>query len=348
MNELVLDVSYYQPVIQYETTAKSVFGAILRCGVTGWGTSHRIMEDTSFQTHYEGFTKAGLPIGAYYYSAADTVEFARKEAEFTIGLLKGKKFAFPIYYDIENEQRQGSLSRDALTEIALTYLNMLRDAGFYPGIYVSRCWAESKLHMSRIPYTVWIAQYGSQLTYRGPADMWQFTSQGSIPGISGDVDLNRCFKDFPTIIPASGTNGFPKSGWYKLDGIWYYRLPDGNNAVGWHQIDGKWYYFNPSGQMQTGWLHDEGKWYYLGDDGAMVFRWQKIDGYWYFFDPSGAMVTGWQTISGKRYYFNSSGQMQTGLLILNNKAYYLASSGELITNRNVTLRADANGILSVP
>lgn len=346
MNELVLDVSYYQPNIQYATTAASVFGAILRCGVTGWGSSHRMMEDTSFQTHYQGFTRAGLPVGAYYYSAADTVDFARREAEFTISLLRGKRFAFPIYYDVENEQRQGSLSRETLTQIALTYLNTLRNAGFYPGLYVSYYWAEHKLDMSRITDTVWIAQYGPQLTYRGPADMWQFTSQGSVPGISGEVDLNRCFKDFPTIIPASGTNGFPRTGWYQSQGIWYYRLQDGQNATGWHQIDGRWYYFNEDGQMQTGWLLDNGKWYYLGADGAMVFRWQQIGGYWYWFDSSGAMVTGWQQIGGRWYYFNEDGQMQTGLLLDGGKAYYLSDSGALVTNGSVTLRANASGELS--
>lgn len=346
MNELVLDVSYYQPNIQYAATAASVFGAILRCGVTGWGSSHRMMEDTSFQTHYQGFTRAGLPVGAYYYSAADTVDFARREAEFTISLLRGKRFAFPIYYDVENEQRQGSLSRETLTQIALTYLNTLRNAGFYPGLYVSYYWAEHKLDMSRITDTVWIAQYGPQLTYRGPADMWQFTSQGSVPGISGEVDLNRCFKDFPTIIPASGTNGFPRTGWYQSQGIWYYRLQDGQNATGWHQIDGRWYYFNESGQMQTGWLLDNGKWYYLGADGAMVFRWQQIGGYWYWFDSSGAMVTGWQQIGGRWYYFNEDGQMQTGLLLDGGKAYYLSDSGALVTNGSVTLRANASGELS--
>ena len=60
---------------------------------------------------HAGFQAAGVPVGAYYYSTADAVEFAGKEAEFVQSLLKGKGFALPVYYDVENNERQEGCQR---------------------------------------------------------------------------------------------------------------------------------------------------------------------------------------------------------------------------------------------
>jgi GH25 family lysozyme M1 (1,4-beta-N-acetylmuramidase) len=60
-------------------------------------------------------------------------------------------------------------------------------------------------------YTVWVAHYGvSRPSYSGAYDIWQKGSNGRIAGISGDVDVDECYKDFPTIIKNAGLNGFPK------------------------------------------------------------------------------------------------------------------------------------------
>ena len=77
-----LDVSKYQPSIDYKKVkASGIEGVILRCGITYWG--EQVMDkDPYFERHYKGFQEAGLPIGAYYFSAADSVEVAKKEAEY--------------------------------------------------------------------------------------------------------------------------------------------------------------------------------------------------------------------------------------------------------------------------
>ena len=88
----IIDVSEYQPNIDYaKVKAAGIGGAILRCGFTGWGSSHSLNKDTKFEAHYAGFTGAGIPAGAYYYSTADTVDFAKKEAESERSCWLGKK-----------------------------------------------------------------------------------------------------------------------------------------------------------------------------------------------------------------------------------------------------------------
>ena len=211
----VIDVSVYQPDIDYAAVkAAGIDGAMIRCGFTGWGSSHSLNKDTKFEAHYAGFIGAGVPVGAYYYSTADSVDFAKKEAEFVQSLLKGKKLAFPVYYDIENNERQGELSKALLTQIAEAFCESMEEAGYFVGVYANTNWFTTKLNHAALSekYTVWLADYrGADANKTLQRDMWQYTSTGKVNGINGNVDLNECYRDFPAIIKDAGLNGYSKT-----------------------------------------------------------------------------------------------------------------------------------------
>ena len=57
-------------------------------------------------------------------------------------------------------------------------------------------------------YALWLAEYGSQLNYNGSVEMWQKSSIGRISGISGNVDMNECYINYPERIQSAGLNGF--------------------------------------------------------------------------------------------------------------------------------------------
>lgn len=210
----VIDVSVYQPDIDYAAVkAAGIDGAMIRCGFTGWGSSHSLNKDTKFEAHYAGFIGAGVPVGAYYYSTADSVDFAKKEAEFVQSLLKGKKLAFPVYYDIENNERQADLSMSLLTQIAEAFCESMEEAGYFVGVYANTNWFTTKLNHAALSekYTVWLADYrGSNANKTLKRDIWQYTSKGKVDGISGNVDVSECYRDFPSIIKAAGLNGCGK------------------------------------------------------------------------------------------------------------------------------------------
>lgn len=210
----IIDVSEYQPNIDYaKVKAAGIGGAILRCGYTGWGSSHSLNADKCFEKHYAGFQSAGVPVGAYYYSTADSVDFAKKEAGFVQSLLKGKQFAFPVYYDIENNERQGKLSKALLTEIADAFCTAMEDVGCFVGVYANTSWFTGKLDHAALAekYTIWLADYrGSNADRTLKRDIWQYSSTGSVNGINGNVDVNECYRDFPSIIKAAGLNGCGK------------------------------------------------------------------------------------------------------------------------------------------
>lgn len=207
----VIDISKYQPTVDYQAVKDAgVSGVILRCGLTYWGAQN-MGADELFSTHYNGFKKVGMPVGAYYYSAADTIEMAKKEAEFVKTLLVGKQFEFPIYYDMENDERMSKLSKEALTTIAETFCESLENAGYFVGVYANTNYFTNKLDHAHLAkkYTLWLADYrgdnANQSLFR---DMWQYTSSGSVKGIAGNVDVNECYRDFPSVIKAAGLNGF--------------------------------------------------------------------------------------------------------------------------------------------
>ena len=210
----IIDVSEYQPNIDYaKVKAAGIGGAILRCGYTGWGSSHSLNADKCFEKHYAGFQSAGVPVGAYYYSTADTVDFAKKEAEFVQSLLKGKRLELPVYYDIENNERQGKLSKALLTEIADAFCSAMEDAGYFVGVYANTSWFTSKLDHAALSakYTIWLADYrGDNANKTLKRDIWQYSSTGSVNGIAGNVDVNECYRDFPAIIKGAGLNGYSK------------------------------------------------------------------------------------------------------------------------------------------
>lgn len=201
-----IDVSKHQGVIDW-SKVKTDF-AILRAGF-GRYTSQK---DPQFERNYAGAKAAGIPVGVYWYSYAKSVEEAREEAQACMQVLKGKRFEFPIYFDIEDIS-QSNLGKAALTEICEAFCDMLEKAGYYVGVYASTYWFLNKLDHARLAstYTIWLADYRTGYNKTLIRHMHQYTSKGHISGISGRVDMNTCTLDFPRIIKKAGLNGFGKT-----------------------------------------------------------------------------------------------------------------------------------------
>lgn len=209
MSIKILDVSKHQPNINYKEISKAIDGVILRCGLTYWGRQNMGI-DSYFEKHYAGFKAVGCPVGAYYYSCADSIQMAKKEAELCLSILQDKQFELPIYYDVENNERQGNLSKQMLTDIVDTFCTTIEKQGYFVGYYSSTDWLQRKLDTNYLSkkYTLWKADYRSNYDKKINCDMHQYTSNGNIIGINGRVDLSNCYVDFPTIIKKNGLNGF--------------------------------------------------------------------------------------------------------------------------------------------
>ena len=207
----ILDVSYSQQLIDYAAAAKEVDGVIIRCGRTLWG-SFQPGADSCWEKHYKGFKATGIPVGAYYYGAAKNVAQARQEAAECIRLLAGKKLELPIWYDVEEQNTQGGLSKAALTEVVETFCKALEDAGYFAGFYTMLSWAQTKLDYPSLArqFASWIAwTSGDPRTRLSPTPAaWQYSWRERVSGIASGVDMSHFFTDYAAIIPAQGFNGY--------------------------------------------------------------------------------------------------------------------------------------------
>lgn len=192
-----IDVSNHNGKIDWEKVKNSgqVDFAIIRCGYGGnwWSTdaNNWSQDDLFWEYNSSECERLGIPYGTYLYSYADTVEKARSEAEHVVRVLNGKKLSYPIYYDME-ENRLNQLSTTQIANIAKTFLTTMESYGYKNvAVYSSKYLFENKLTNAVFSdYPKWVAQYNTTCTYRGNYHMWQYTSEGAISGINGNVDLN--------------------------------------------------------------------------------------------------------------------------------------------------------------
>lgn len=203
-----IDVSKYQGDINWgKVKASGIDFAILRLGYTGTKTRKPTL-DGKFARNLTQSAKVGVSVGVYYYSTATTPKQAQDEAKFVIKQLKGKKLQYPVYIDTE-DQMQAKLSKTALTSVVKEFCETMEKAGYYVGIYSNKSWFAEQLHDNKLKaYDKWIAQYNDKCTYKGNYGMWQYTDKGKVSGIKGYVDLNKCYKNYPTIIKKAKLNGY--------------------------------------------------------------------------------------------------------------------------------------------
>ena len=193
----VIDVSYHNGTINWDAVkAAGIDGAIIRCG---YGDNITSQDDTQWKRNADECTRLGIPFGTYIYSYAKSVAQARSEAEHVLRLVSGYKLSYPIYLDLEQAGTQSGA-----VERAKIFGDIIEGAGYYCGIYCNKSWWDSYLNPLGDRYTKWIARYNSTLGMNG-VDMWQYTSDGSVSGISGRVDMNHCYRDFPTEIVGTST-----------------------------------------------------------------------------------------------------------------------------------------------
>ena len=202
-----IDVSKWQMPVDWNAVAANpdIDYAIIRVSWSG-------LETTEWATFYAGAKAAGVPIGCYAYTMASTVDEAKAEAQKTVELLKGKQFEYPIYIDTEEGDIYNNMDKATLTAIVKAECDVLRDAGYMAGVYTNTWYATSKLDMAALSeYTVWLADYSTTPGYTGSFDMWQYSCTGVVNGVTGQVDMNYCYKDFPSIIKEKGLNGYEKT-----------------------------------------------------------------------------------------------------------------------------------------
>lgn len=208
----IIDVSTFQGDINWAKVKGNCDGAIIRTGFRGYGSKGTLSTDARFKKNIAEATAQGIPIGVYFFTQALNEAEAKAEAQYVLDLIKGYKITYPVYIDIEYSNakangRADKLSKAVRTSNAIAFLETIKAAGYIPGVYASKHWFENMLDDSRLSaYTHWVAHYASKCGYGGKYDMWQYTDSGSVPGISGNVDKNYCYRNFASGSSSAATS----------------------------------------------------------------------------------------------------------------------------------------------
>lgn len=225
-----IDVSEHQGAIDWSQVKAS--GAQFTMIRGGYGQNN---VDKYFHANAKGATAAGIPIGMYWFSYAYNVDMARNEAKYAVALAKQYNVTWPIAFDLEYDTvsyaaKNGvTITKSMATQMAKAFCEEIKAAGYNTMNYTNPDYLNRYFDQSQLPYDVWLAQYASQPSI-SDMSIWQYSSSGSVPGISGRCDMNYAYKDYD-----AGNNEVEMKGetamqcFYKIDGgddVYYF---DGQN-----------------------------------------------------------------------------------------------------------------------
>ena len=191
-----IDVSEHNADIDWEKVkADGIDFVFLRIGYRGYGEEGTLQEDANFETNYKNAKSAGLKVGVYFFSQAVNETEAEEEADFVLEKLKGKTLDLPVTYDVENisddSARTDSVSGDQFTTNIQVFSRTIAEAGLTPMLYVNLQWELFVLNMSKLEnLPIWYSAYESRPSTNYRFDYWQYSNEGTVDGIEGNVDLN--------------------------------------------------------------------------------------------------------------------------------------------------------------
>ena len=199
-----IDISYCQTAVDWNKL--KVDFVIMRAGYGKYASQ----KDTMFEIHYKNACNKGINKGAYWYSYAMSEAEAIQEAKACIEVIKGKKFEYPIYFDVE-EPKQKALGKAKVSAIIKAFCSTMEAAGYWVGIYTNVDWYKNVITDDiKKRYAIWIANWGvAKPAISGPYGIWQY-EVGRINGVSGNCDLDYAYVDYPTQIKKAGKNGYSK------------------------------------------------------------------------------------------------------------------------------------------
>ena len=186
-----VDISEFQQGINFNKMKNDGIKAVIIRAGYGRESSQK---DCMFESHYRNAKAAGLKIGVYWYSYADSAGDAEKEAKACLECINNKSLDMPIYYDLEDNS-QTKLGKAKLTEIAERFCETIKKSGYRAGVYANLNWFNNYLDYDKLKkkYSIWLAQYNS--VNELSCDIWQNSSTGRVSGYGKNIDTNIIFNE---------------------------------------------------------------------------------------------------------------------------------------------------------
>ena len=220
-----VDVSRWQGDMNFTAVKESggVKFVIMRIGY-GSRTGGTPVIDPKFETYLKDCIANEIPVGVYFFSYANTVSRAQKEADWVIEQLAKypKTFEFPIFFDQEydslNTKYNSSTGKyttynpgkTVLTNMMNAFCQKINDAGYMAGIYTNNDWATNYVNWADVKFKqhVWVAHWSDKLSWtKSDVKIWQ-KGVTQITGHTGDIDGDICYFDYPNYVRQNHLHGF--------------------------------------------------------------------------------------------------------------------------------------------
>ena len=192
---MIIDLSQWNVVEDWDAVKSAVDGVILRCGYTlSTQKDLTICVDHKYAAYRAACQARGIPFSLYYFTNAITPSEAEIEASYVAGECRDiPGYILPVFVDTERVSGSGradNLDKDQRTRCIDAFCSALQRQGVPAGIYASDSWMSEQLDLNRLPFSLWVAAWGADRPKHDDYVLWQYTSSGSVPGISGRVDLS--------------------------------------------------------------------------------------------------------------------------------------------------------------
>ena len=192
--QIGIDVSHWQGDIDFKKLKSSkVQFVYIRVG-RGDGIGKDYILDDNFKTYIKGFNKVGIPVGVYFYSSANSLNDARREAKWVLKQIKKYDVSLEVVFDWENwdEFQKYNLSFYNLTEVANEFSKTIEKAGYKSMVYSSKNYLENMWY--DLDSNIWLAHYTDKTDYEGKYKVWQICNNGKVKGIKSSVDIDIRYK----------------------------------------------------------------------------------------------------------------------------------------------------------
>ncbi len=190
-----IDVSGYQGNIDWKKVkAAGIKFAIIKFGNIYDTDTNDI--DSKFEINYKNAKANGLKVGIFFYNYCNEMSNLKKGLEWFFEKIKDKKLDLPIYIDMEDKSIAVE-TVETLTNQCNEFAKIAKQKGYKAGVYANLNWLKNELDPDKFDkdISVWVAQYNNECQYEGKYDIWQYTSDGKVNGISGRVDMNYLYNE---------------------------------------------------------------------------------------------------------------------------------------------------------
>ena len=170
-------------------------------------TDGKVYRDSSCGDKIMGADEAGLGVGVYFYSHATTEDEAAEEADEVLNKIRGYQIKYPIVFDWEftpesrlsgdTQPRTQDVTPDRVTRFADAFCEKIRKSGYKTMISMDKQMGYDYYDLEKLKdNAILYVEYKKQPAFHYNFAMWQYSSEGSVPGIEGNVKMTYSFEDY--------------------------------------------------------------------------------------------------------------------------------------------------------